>query len=110
MHPRRPHSNVCQLFLTSVKCRMTGFSCPGRNGMRRDPETLDRRTPHHGDRRRAALLEALDELLQENDLEHIAIADISARAGVTRSAFYFYFENKAACVAALGAEMYQEAI
>jgi AcrR family transcriptional regulator len=78
--------------------------------MRRDAETLDRRTPHHGDRRRAALLTALDELLQEHDLEDIAIADISARAGVTRSAFYFYFENKAACVAALGAEMYQEAI
>jgi AcrR family transcriptional regulator len=77
--------------------------------MRREA-SLDRRTPHHGDRRRAALLAALDELLRENDLEDIAIADISARAGVTRSAFYFYFENKAACVAALGAEMYQEAI
>ncbi len=39
----------------------------------------------------------------------INIADISRRAGVTRSAFYFYFENKASAVAALMNEMYDEA-
>jgi AcrR family transcriptional regulator len=78
--------------------------------MRRQAEVFDRRRPHHGDRRRAALLEALDGFLREGSFETVTIADISARAGVTRSAFYFYFENKAACVAALGAEMYQEAV
>jgi AcrR family transcriptional regulator len=64
-----------------------------------------------GDQRRAALLESLDQLLQDEDssLESINIADISRRAGVTRSAFYFYFENKAAAVAALMEEMYDEA-
>jgi TetR/AcrR family transcriptional regulator, ethionamide resistance regulator len=67
---------------------------------------LDRRSVRQGDRRREALLRALDELLHETDLESITIADIAARAGVTRSAFYFYFENKAACMAALGAEVY----
>jgi TetR/AcrR family transcriptional regulator, ethionamide resistance regulator len=67
---------------------------------------LDRRSVRQGDRRREALLRALDELLHETDLESIAIADIAARAGVTRSAFYFYFENKAACMAALGADVY----
>ena len=70
---------------------------------------LDRRAPHHGDRRRAALLHALDELLRDGTLDAINIADISARAGVTRSAFYFYFENKAAAVAALMADMYDQA-
>ena len=61
-----------------------------------------------GDARRAALLEALDLQLQESSLESITIADISRRAGVTRSAFYFYFENKATATAALMEQMYDE--
>ena len=78
--------------------------------MSRRSDVFDRRTPYQGDIRRVALLRALDELLREGDLDSIAIADISARAGVTRSAFYFYFENKAACVAALGSQLYRKAI
>ncbi len=65
-------------------------------------------TVARGDRRRTALLEALDHHLREGSLESINIADISRRAGVTRSAFYFYFENKASAVAALMNEMYDE--
>ena len=66
-----------------------------------------------GDRRRTALLESLDHYLREQHsaergLDSINIADISRRAGVTRSAFYFYFENKAIAVAALMEEMYDE--
>lgn len=72
-------------------------------------ERLDRRSRQRGDERRSALLESLDHLLQENSLESVNIADISRRAGVTRSAFYFYFENKAYAVAALMGEMYDEA-
>ena len=64
--------------------------------------------PARGDRRRTALLESLDHHLREGSLESINIADISRRAGVTRSAFYFYFENKASAVAALMNEMYAE--
>jgi TetR/AcrR family transcriptional regulator, ethionamide resistance regulator len=64
--------------------------------------------PARGDRRRTALLESLDHYLRESSLESINIADISRRAGVTRSAFYFYFENKASAVAALMDEMYDE--
>lgn len=70
--------------------------------------TRDRRPPQKGDQRRAALLESLDHHLQESSLESINIADISRRAGVTRSAFYFYFESKAVAVAALMEEMYDE--
>lgn len=62
-----------------------------------------------GDRRRTALLESLDHHLRESSLDSINIADISRRAGVTRSAFYFYFENKASAVAALMEEFYDEA-
>lgn len=64
--------------------------------------------PQRGDRRRAALLESLDHHLHESSLDSINIADISRGAGVTRSAFYFYFQNKAVAVAALMEEMYDE--
>lgn len=74
------------------------------------PGLIERRQPYHGDRRRAALLQALDAFLREGDLGSVTVADVTARAGVTRSAFYFYFENLAAGVAALGADLYQEAM
>lgn len=67
-------------------------------------------TDARGDRRRTALLESLDHHLREGSLDSINIADISRRAGVTRSAFYFYFENKASAVAALMEEMYDESM
>ncbi|CAM3495841.1 TetR/AcrR family transcriptional regulator [Nocardioides dubius] len=71
---------------------------------------LDRRGPGRGDERRAALLLALDELLREApSLESINVAEVSRRAGVTRSAFYFYFESKAMAVMALLEEMYDDA-
>ena len=66
-------------------------------------------TPTRGDARRTALLGALEERLRAGSaLEEINVADLSRHAGVTRSAFYFYFENKAAAVAALHDEMYAE--
>ena len=61
----------------------------------------DRRPPQRSDYRREAILDALDTWLQESNLDAINIAEISKQAGVTRSAFYFYFENKGAAVAAL---------
>ena len=70
---------------------------------------IDRRPPPRSDQTRAAILESLDHHLQESSFESINIADISRRAGVTRSAFYFYFENKASAVAALMEQMYDEA-
>jgi AcrR family transcriptional regulator len=67
-----------------------------------------RHPPQKGDQRRSALLESLDQHLQEGSFDSVNIADISRRAGVTRSAFYFYFENKATAVAALMEELYDE--
>ena len=61
----------------------------------------DRRPPQRSDHRREAILDALDRWLLESSLDAINIAEISKQAGVTRSAFYFYFENKGAAVAAL---------
>ena len=76
--------------------------------MNRPTSTRDRRPPQKGDQRRSALLQSLDHHLQESSFDSINIADISRRAGVTRSAFYFYFESKAAAVAALMEELYDE--
>jgi AcrR family transcriptional regulator len=61
----------------------------------------DRRPPQRSDQRREAILDALDRWLLESNLDAVNIAEISKQAGVTRSAFYFYFENKGAAVAAL---------
>ncbi|MGN6721963.1 MAG: TetR/AcrR family transcriptional regulator [Marmoricola sp.] len=70
---------------------------------------LDRRSPNRGDERRAALLAALDALLKDGaTLDDINIAQLSERAGVTRSAFYFYFENKSMAVMSLLETMYDE--
>ena len=66
--------------------------------------------PKPGDQRRAELLSALEALLEERALEEIGIAEITRAAGVTRSAFYFYFPSKAAAVAALLADFYDEMI
>jgi AcrR family transcriptional regulator len=70
---------------------------------------VDRRGPNRGDARRVALLLAFDELLREHSLEEINVAEISRRAGVTRSAFYFYFESKALAVMALMQDLYDAA-
>ena len=70
---------------------------------------LDRRGPNRGDERRAAILAALDDLLKDGILlDDINVAQLSERAGVTRSAFYFYFESKAMAVMALLERMYDE--
>ncbi|HTQ19848.1 TetR/AcrR family transcriptional regulator [Mycobacterium sp.] len=57
--------------------------------------------PNRGDERRTQLLDALEKLLATRPLAGIGIADITRAAGVTRSAFYFYFPTKAAAAAAL---------
>jgi TetR/AcrR family transcriptional regulator, ethionamide resistance regulator len=70
---------------------------------------VDRRSVNRGDERRAALLGAFDELLRDQTLDQVNVAEISRRAGVTRSAFYFYFESKAVAVMALMEELYDDA-
>lgn len=67
---------------------------------------LDRRQPQRSDQRRTAILEALNEHLQKTGFDALNIAEVARQAGVGRSAFYFYFENKAAAVAALVEPMY----
>ncbi len=70
---------------------------------------VDRRTSNRGDARRDALLAAVEALLREQSLDEVNVAEISRRAGVTRSAFYFYFESKAVAVLALLQGLYDAA-
>lgn len=69
----------------------------------------DRGSTDRGDRSRQRLLRALDELLRDGTVESINVAAISRRAGMTRSAFYFYFPSKSAAVSALSQQMNDEA-
>jgi TetR/AcrR family transcriptional regulator, ethionamide resistance regulator len=68
---------------------------------------LDRRQPQRSDQRRSAILAALDEHLRQTGFDALNIAEVARAAGVGRSAFYFYFENKAAAVAALLEPMHE---
>ncbi len=62
-----------------------------------------------GDRRREALLAALDTQLRTTALDDIAVADLTDAAGITRSAFYFYFDSKAAAVSMLLVLVHEQA-
>ena len=66
-------------------------------------------TSPRGDRRREALLAALDDRLRTTALDDISVADLTVSAGITRSAFYFYFDSKAAAVGVLVAAVQDEA-
>ena len=55
--------------------------------------------PAKGDRRREAILEAVEELLREGSIAELSVESIAARAGISRSGFYFYFESKYAALA-----------
>lgn len=63
-----------------------------------------------GRERHAALLGALEQLLAERPLAEIEIDHIAKRAGIGRSGFYFYFPTKAAAVAALLEQTFEQMI
>jgi TetR/AcrR family transcriptional regulator, ethionamide resistance regulator len=60
-----------------------------------------RRQPSKGDRREQAILETARELLQSRPLAALTIDELAGGAGISRSSFYFYFDSKAAVLAAL---------
>lgn len=61
-----------------------------------------------GQNRRAALLAALEAELHQHSLVDVSIGAVTRRAGLGRSAFYFYFPSKHAAVAELLAGVYDE--
>ncbi|OYD66714.1 TetR family transcriptional regulator [Rhodococcus sp. OK302] len=61
-----------------------------------------------GEFRRESILRALENLLETTTLNDLNVRDISQAAGVTRSAFYFYFDNKSVAVRELAKEVDEE--
>ncbi|GAA2432458.1 TetR/AcrR family transcriptional regulator [Mycolicibacterium llatzerense] len=68
----------------------------GRRGAYRAASSVRR-----GDLQRDAILNATRELLSTNSFESISVSAITARAGITRSGFYFYFDSKHAVLATM---------
>jgi AcrR family transcriptional regulator len=64
-------------------------------------ESGRRRSPSKGDRRESALLDALEQLLAERSIASVSVDQIAGRAGVSRTAFYFYFPSKELAAMAL---------
>jgi TetR/AcrR family transcriptional regulator, ethionamide resistance regulator len=54
--------------------------------------------PAKGDRRRQAIVDAVEQLLQEKTIAELSVENIAAAAGISRSGFYFYFESKYAAL------------
>lgn len=54
-----------------------------------------------GDERERAILETAEQLLRERSLAEISVDDLAHGAGISRSAFYFYFPSKDAVVLTL---------
>ena len=66
---------------------------------------LSRRRPRKGDLKEQAILETCERLLAEKPLREIGVDELAAGAGISRSAFYFYFESKHAVLRALAEQV-----
>jgi AcrR family transcriptional regulator len=62
-----------------------------------------------GDDRERAIMQMAERLLEERSLSEISVDDLARGAGISRSAFYFYFPSKDAVVLTLVDRMVTEA-
>jgi TetR/AcrR family transcriptional regulator, ethionamide resistance regulator len=67
-----------------------------------------RRGPTKGQRREQAIVDAVGQLARERPIAELSVEQIAAAAGISRSAFYFYFESKYAALAAALAGVFEE--
>ncbi len=77
---------------------------PSRRGVVTNQE---KRPYHHGDLRRALLDAALD-LIAERDIPDLTLREVARKAGVSHSAPYNHFSDKADLIAALAIEGFQK--
>jgi TetR/AcrR family transcriptional regulator, ethionamide resistance regulator len=73
-------------------------STPGKSATRR---RFDPSTPRKGDRQRELLLDSAEQVLQRIPADRLTLDDVAARAGLSRSGVYFYFDSKWALIDAL---------
>ncbi len=71
--------------------------------------TSDSKSYHHGDLRQA-LLETTRQMIAEEGVEGVTMRGLAQRIGVSRTAPYRHFENKAALLAAVAQEGFEELI
>jgi AcrR family transcriptional regulator len=72
--------------------------------------TRGRRTPRvSGDERERAILQTLEQLLEERPLHAISVDDLARGAGISRPTFYFYFASKEAVLLALMDRLVEQA-
>ncbi|WP_305783826.1 TetR/AcrR family transcriptional regulator [Symbioplanes lichenis] len=65
------------------------------------PAIRSRRAPTKGDQREQALVDAARLVFRDKPISQVTIDELAGAAGITRSGFYFYFESKAALLAAV---------
>lgn len=68
----------------------------------------DRRPPSRGDQQRSLIIDAVTDLLRTVSITDMSVLRIAKHAGVSRPAFYFYFESKYSVVAAALEEVWTE--
>jgi AcrR family transcriptional regulator len=71
---------------------------PGDSGSTAAPIRRQPGGPAKGDRRRQAIVDAVERLLEEKSIAELSVENIAAAAGISRSGFYFYFESKYAAL------------
>ncbi|MEU4805955.1 TetR/AcrR family transcriptional regulator [Actinosynnema sp. NPDC023587] len=64
-----------------------------------------RRRPSKGDLTSRAILDTAERLLQNRSLDDIAVDELAAGAGISRSTFYFHFSSREAVLHALSARV-----
>ena len=47
------------------------------------------------------ILDALQQLMEKNNIHHISVSDIAAKAGIGKGSIYYYFSSKDAILDAL---------
>jgi AcrR family transcriptional regulator len=84
--------------VTSTEISPSDAAPPPTVGARR---TTEGARAAKGDRRERAILDSLESLLVEIPLSRLSVGQIAERAGVGRTAFYFYFESRESALTAL---------
>jgi TetR/AcrR family transcriptional regulator, ethionamide resistance regulator len=64
--------------------------------------------PRKGERREAEILDALEQLLDTTPFAQLTMDDLARKAGLSRSALYFYFASKDEALSALHERIYGE--
>src|ERR1700727_3137860 len=80
----------------------------GRGAIARPSTRGRRRARAAGDEREQAILQTAERLLAERSLGETSVDDLTQGAGLSRSAFYFYFPSKDAVVLTLVDRMVEQ--